>query len=1010
MWLLLVLSLMRLILSLLVFLALPASGKLISQGRYHFNRLTVEDGLNDGLVTAICQDRYGYLWFASLGGLNRFDGYVFRFYGHIAGDTSSPHASIVESMALGPDGRLWIGFETGLMEYNYALDAFQPIHAVGPHRINHIYPHHNGELYLATSAGLIRYHTERNTAVHYRELRDSARAVPLGIRIHVMSAAGNTLYLVNGRNLLSLDLQTDELITMDVPSCGGCAFRSVTRDTLGRLWLAVRGAAQVIRFDPASRELRNYGRFLSPESEATLTNVNGIFCDRMGRIWMITAMDGLLEYAEAADTFEQYLHDPDIPASPGLDLYRSIFQDRDGMIWLGGNHGLNFFHPGASLFDVMMPFGDSLDIRNRRIARGVCEDAQGRYWFTTLDGLTRYHPASRSYTVWRNSGKDTPVVYYNSIRGVYADRNDDIWVATGAGVNVYRNRVGYMEFIPHENLPRGFYFSVNADRSGRIWFGTRDYESFYWFDPQDNTFHSISEHPYLKAFAGLGGRFVLEDSRGRYWLGLNGNGLGMYDPQANAISRWSTGDTLGNVIAGNIVVDIKEDHDGVIWVSTLSGISGIDTDRDTVMTFQRANGLLSNTASALGVDAYNRLWIATTRGVCMLDSTRSHFTAFGIRDGLPALEFPEHPGYVARNGDFIFPSNHGYVRFNPLRYKPEQPTLHCMLTGVNVAGAPRPASDIASLYFRSDQNAFALQFVALYYTNPGSVWYAYQLEGFDPEWKMTQQREVNYTNVPGGTYRFLIRATTHTGRWDDAPVLEVKVRVGTVFYKTWWFVSLCIVLALMMLYVVFRYRLQQQRQLLELSNKSQRLEKEKTLVMYESLKQQLNPHFLFNSLTSLRSLIRARSDEAGTFLDGLSRTYRYILKNRDQVTVPLGDEVKFAETYVQLQRARFPHGFEVRFAVGEDDFHRKIVPVTIQNLIENAIKHNLIDPDSPLYIDVFVEANALVVRNTLQRKEFVKTSNKQGLDNLRSLYQYMTDVPIKVIEGDQFFTVKIPLL
>ena len=198
--------------------------------------------------------------------------------------------------------------------------------------------------------------------------------------------------------------------------------------------------------------------------------------------------------------------------------------------------------------------------------------------------------------------------------------------------------------------------------------------------------------------------------------------------------------------------------------------------------------------------------------------------------------------------------------------------------------------------------------------------------------------------------------------------------------------------------------------MLSLSTRSQQLEKEKAIVMYESLKQQLNPHFLFNSLTSLRSLIRSKPEAAGDFLDGLSRTYRYILSNRDNVTVSLVSEVKFAETFVSLQKARFPRGFEVDFRIEEDMYERKVVPVTLQNLIENAIKHNLIDEESPLVIEVYTEEQYLIVRNNLQLKEFVETSNKQGLENLKSLYRYLTDTPIVILKSDTFFEIKIPLL
>ncbi len=180
--------------------------------------------------------------------------------------------------------------------------------------------------------------------------------------------------------------------------------------------------------------------------------------------------------------------------------------------------------------------------------------------------------------------------------------------------------------------------------------------------------------------------------------------------------------------------------------------------------------------------------------------------------------------------------------------------------------------------------------------------------------------------------------------------------------------------------------------------------------MYENLKQHLNPHFLFNSLTSLSSLIRIDGKMAGNFLDKMSKVYRYILKNRDNEVVPLGEEIKFVQLYNDLQRTRFENALEINMHINEEYYHRKIAPVTLQNLVENAIKHNTADIEMPLVIDLFVEDDYLVVRNNLQRKNYVETSNKQGLSNMESLYHYLSDRKMIIEENSQFFTVKIPLI
>jgi LytS/YehU family sensor histidine kinase len=180
--------------------------------------------------------------------------------------------------------------------------------------------------------------------------------------------------------------------------------------------------------------------------------------------------------------------------------------------------------------------------------------------------------------------------------------------------------------------------------------------------------------------------------------------------------------------------------------------------------------------------------------------------------------------------------------------------------------------------------------------------------------------------------------------------------------------------------------------------------------MYENLKQHLNPHFLFNSLTSLSSLIRLDQKQAGDFLDKMSKVYRYILKNKDNETVTLEEELKFVDMYIQLQKTRFAESLQIRMDIPSEALYRKIAPVTLQNLVENSIKHNIADEDAPLVIRFYVEEDYLVIRNNLQRKNFVETSNKQGQMSMISLYRYLSIRPVLIEENEQYYTVKIPLL
>ncbi len=191
---------------------------------------------------------------------------------------------------------------------------------------------------------------------------------------------------------------------------------------------------------------------------------------------------------------------------------------------------------------------------------------------------------------------------------------------------------------------------------------------------------------------------------------------------------------------------------------------------------------------------------------------------------------------------------------------------------------------------------------------------------------------------------------------------------------------------------------------------AERLEKEKSQVQFDNLKNQLNPHFLFNALTSLNTLIYENQDLASQFLQQLSKVYRYVLQNKDKNFVLLSTELDFIAHYVRLLETRFQGALTINFEIHNNANEKAIVPVTLQILIENAIKHNIVDKEKQLVIDVVTVGDYLIVSNNLQKRKTVETSNKLGLENLKSLYKFLTDRPVLVEPTIDRFYVKVPLI
>jgi len=178
----------------------------------------------------------------------------------------------------------------------------------------------------------------------------------------------------------------------------------------------------------------------------------------------------------------------------------------------------------------------------------------------------------------------------------------------------------------------------------------------------------------------------------------------------------------------------------------------------------------------------------------------------------------------------------------------------------------------------------------------------------------------------------------------------------------------------------------------------------------EGLKNQVNPHFLFNSLNTLTYLIPEEPDKAVNFVQKLSKVYRYILEIRDQKIVTISDELEFLNAYVFLLKERFGENLNIDINIPDKFHQKKVVPLSLQILFENVIKHNIISTQKPLHINVSIEKNKLIVKNNLQKKNQVISSTSMGLQNIKNRYQFFTKKEVDVIVTTESFLVALPLV
>lgn len=967
----------------------------------------------------------------------RFDGHSFRYFRNVPDDSTSIFANNISCLNEDSEGNIWVGLiRGGVSCYNRKTGQFRNYPFTEKLKIKtvsviHIFFDRDGEVWL----GLPTYclaHLDKKTG------------------------AFKTYDLVTTQS--NPNLAPEVLANFNLT-------QHIWQDENGLFWCATPD--DLYSFDPKTGQKKSH-RFEKIAFDGTKLNSAATLCPEGDWLWVGGWASGLRQFNRKTGEWKQFMP-VENPSSPdAVNIINAIIPRDENELWVtSGDQGFGIFNKNTEKFFF---FGqDSLNYPGFPISMvgRMRIDKQGNIWINHNSQLLRIQLKDRHFTF--NSAKSGRPVSkeMNPVSTLMDDRQGRfrlIGFYAGDGLQVLDKTTGkitvpeFINQVPNDEANH-YVIDMMQARDGTMWVLGK--HVLYRFNPKTLRLEAPPQPPiYLKEYNSNFYNQITEDLQGNLWLCTSISGVFRYNPGTGETTHFMPDDKKNGAIATNVVGSIKTDSKGRVWYGSRNETTyGYYLPSDGQFHYLDANGEPTTEVTSLRMNSFftdkkGDIWACTEKGVlhfdcsgnnprlirkytmadglpgeyvvwgleddagniwlvlpkqlCKLDAATGRFTNFSKKDGLPAWEF----GLVKlQHNTLALKGVNGYYTFNPESLVAYQPKSPIVLTSFKVNDEDRylGSETIVSkpLVVPTDGRYFSLEFASLDFSHPELNRFEYQLVGLDNQWvKAGNRRLVNYTNVPAGHYSFRVKLE---GR-PDSEALAVPLVVREAFYKRSWFWTLVVAALAGAAFIYFRNRQRQKQQVADLLGKAQLLEKEKALVQYESLKQQLNPHFLFNSLTSLSSLISIDPKGATTFLDSLSKTYRYILKSSERETVPLAEELKFGETFVKLQKTRFGEGLQVNFKVEEEDFHRKIVPVTLQNLIENAIKHNIIDEDEPLVVDVTVEDGFLVVRNNLQKKKFVETSNKRGLSNLQSFYRYLSDKPIVVEEDEAFFTIKIPLI
>ncbi|HEX2901726.1 MAG TPA: histidine kinase, partial [Bacteroidia bacterium] len=450
------------------------------------------------------------------------------------------------------------------------------------------------------------------------------------------------------------------------------------------------------------------------------------------------------------------------------------------------------------------------------------------------------------------------------------------------------------------------------DHQGNFWFGHFNNGALVW-QPEKNTWWipDASQGFISKYITSI----VADTARKTVYLGSEDYGLFRHGGDSGRFELYEHDPAKPDKSLGAyIVFDLCLDTEGHLWVATdPGGVSRFDPDAPKGQEFSHvraADGLPSNRATSLGFDQRGRLWVCTLGGLACLDKATGRMRAFTHDDGLPK-EFLDQRPFLLQDGSMIISTIYGYFRFHPDSLLRENPKSRIHLTSFKVfdseLGDSLLLGSLDQLQLSWRQNFFQFEFASSDILAAGKTQYAYRLQGFDAAWIPNGHRHVgSYTNVPPGDYVLEVKSGTE-GRWNPTG-LRLLIKIAPPFWQTGWFRALAVLTFVMLIYGIYRIRIRQIRR-----EETLKTEFNQQIARTEmaALRAQMNPHFVFNCLSSINRFIMVNQpEEASAYLTKFARLIRLILDNSRTETVLLSKELEALKLYIEMEQMRFADRFD----------------------------------------------------------------------------------------------------
>ncbi|MEO5571615.1 MAG: two-component regulator propeller domain-containing protein, partial [Bacteroidia bacterium] len=813
--------------------------------RLKFEAITINDGLSQGMINYILQDHYGFMWFATKDGLNRYDGYRFVIYRHDASDITTIADNYITWIFEDSKGHLWVSTAgRGLDLFDRSTETF--IHFMHDEKnessISDDHPFHIaedkfGNIWVGTDRGLnkitvseknsktnsksfLETHEIKISHIHLDPLHPEkelyTRKEGNDLRLHSFYIDKNGLIWVSTYDMLfniyPSQHADDKIVQLDVSKYFTYSYpdkgmerhaHAYAEDTLHNS-LYIISSFCITEIDLSTKEakfisaLRYYLGFIGLQA---VTVESGV-------LWISDSERLLQVDAGKKEAFEVLAKD--IDQTDMVHSMNVVYKDRSGVIWLGtkGYGLLKYNSQSARLHHT-----DNGSIRWMRtqndsvIALIKAKNLVHLFNYRTGEFIdTIPGPALASTKLYADFG------YIDALQ---CDTDGTYWICKGRLLHYdpFRNTIKEYPTFNHSCFP------IFLDRNNNVWVGTEN--AFSFFDKRTEKFTDynypvpIFNVPYLFL------ECVYEDEKGIFWLGTI-SGIFRFDPKNQTWKQYKNNSSDESSLSFDVIFTICPDPrepENYLWIGTNGGgLNWFDKNSGKFNRITEKDGLPNNVIYGILSDDDGNLWLSTNKGISRYNHAAKTFKNFELKDGLQSNEFNRYSYCRGTDGILFFGGVNGFNYFNPKELKDNPVIPEVVITDIKLknqsiyfkdknAALDQPAYLTREFHLPYTSNVITFEFASMEFSSPDKNVYQYMMEGFDKEWIQARTNHAaTYTNLDPGTYIFRVKGSNNDGVWNETGT-AVQFTILPPWYMTWWFRLLVTVAVAAAIYALYRSRL-----------------------------------------------------------------------------------------------------------------------------------------------------------------------------------------------------------